>query len=185
MDHNGHTKSTPSGESDGATGRARFESDPTQAWRHNGPEAVTRLKLQLLEFQEYAAHYLAVKIDKVMLQVRKIASLAILGVLGAVVGLTAIGVSTIMVLMGTAQGLGELFGGRIWLGYLLTGLVIIIGAAVAVKVLIGGMMTSLRNQLAQAYALRKESQRDRFGRDVQQTAGGVPRAETQSPKSAD
>jgi hypothetical protein len=128
------------------------------------------LKAALAELREYADYYLAARVDGVKASVRRIAALAIVGVLAAVVLLSALAASTVLVITGMARGLAVLAGGRVWLGELAVGGAILVLFTIAVA---GGLRlwsASQRRKTQQKYERRRNEQRARFGRDAAQRA---------------
>jgi hypothetical protein len=67
----------------------------------------------------------AVHTDRAQLAIRRRVQLAILALAGVFAGSTALVYSVYLVIRGTMLGFAELFGGRAWLGSLVTGLVIL------------------------------------------------------------
>lgn len=122
------------------------------------------------QFGEYVGHLLRVRADKAMLAIRTALIWAIVGAAAGMMGLAAVVYATVLLLSGIAGGLGALFGGRLWLGELLTGLIvastILIGAFMVARSLIGKGEKALH---AKYEAIRK-SQREKYGRDVQEAA---------------
>jgi hypothetical protein len=93
---------------------------PTSATQ--GPEAVERLVAQLADLANYAARYLAARIDGAKAQARDLLLALAAGIVGLVVACALVGTACVLLLSGCAQGVGELLGGRLWAGNLLVGL---------------------------------------------------------------
>jgi len=135
-----------------------------------GPAAVDRLRDDLGELGEYARHYLAARADTIRLSVRRAGIFAVLGVVGLIASAAYVVTATALVILGTARGLGLLFGGHEWLGYLVTGVVLLGALALAVKVTMSRLTKSSRERMVQAYARRREEQDRRFGHNVRDRA---------------
>ncbi|MDB5297472.1 MAG: hypothetical protein JWO31_3455 [Phycisphaerales bacterium] len=122
------------------------------------------------EIREYVGYYAATKTDAIKQQAIWVGVYAVLGVVAAVVGLAALVTTGVLLMTGIAGALGALFGGRPWLGQLVTAVLVLaligVGAVVGMKVLAGTFRKSLRAK----YDQRHEDQRARFGADVPQRA---------------
>jgi hypothetical protein len=93
-----------------------------------GPAAIDRLWSDARELRAAIDLFIAARRDQIKLSLRRalIWTVAIgLAVFGAAILAAA---ACVMVVIGIAGGLGELLGGRIWLGQLLTGLGFLITA---------------------------------------------------------
>jgi hypothetical protein len=146
------------------------EDEPEEPPRNPAAEAFSRIKCDIDELKEYASYYLAAKVDGLKRTVRSIGLYAVLGVVGLLVGGAIIATAAGLIIVGIAEGLGRLFGERYWLGDLVTGLLVlgVIGGGVwfMVKKLTG----SWRSQTIKKYEQRKQTQRVRFGHNVNERA---------------
>jgi hypothetical protein len=133
-------------------------------------EAFGRITHDLDELKEYASYYVAAKVDSVKQTVRKIGLYAALGVVGAVVGAAIVATAAGLLVVGIAHLLGVLFGGRFWLGDLVTAVLILGGVGVAAYVMMNKLLGSWRSQTLKKYEQRKQTQRERFRRDVSDRA---------------
>jgi hypothetical protein len=79
-----------------------------------GPEAVERLAAQLADLANYAARYLAARIDGAKAQARDLLLVLAAGIVALAVACALVGTACVLLLSGCAQGLGELLGGRDW-----------------------------------------------------------------------
>jgi hypothetical protein len=134
-----------------------------------GPEAVERLVGQLGDLLQYAARYLAARIDGAKVQVRNLCLALAAGFVGLTSACALLGTACVLLVLGCAQGIGELLGGRMWAGYLIVGLG-------ALTTLAGGGWMGLRlfqrtamKQTVDRYERQQHEQPKRRGRDA---AGG-------------
>jgi hypothetical protein len=76
--------------------------------------------------------------------------------------------AVVLLCRGIAGGLGALFGGRLWLGELVTAILFlaIIGAGVWFG--LGRVTKASRERTVKKYASRQQQQRARFGTDVRE-----------------
>jgi hypothetical protein len=118
---------------------------------------------QVRELVEHANLYVEARKDMLRAALRSLVWKAILGVVGAVAGVTLIIVSVVYLMSGIAHGLGWLFGDRYWLGELVTAAVVFlilgIGSVVGIKLL----TKSARERTVKKYERRQQAQRERFG----------------------
>lgn len=129
-------------------------------------EAFTRITGDLEEIKEYAGYYLAAKVDGIKQSVRNIGLYAALGVLGAIVGGAIVATAAGLLVVGLAEALGNLFGGRYWLGDLVTGVVVLGAVAGGAYFMMNKLTGTWRSQTLKKYEQRKQDQRERFGHDV-------------------
>lgn len=118
------------------------------------------------ELREYVAYYVAVRLDRARLTVARTVVALIVAVIACVFVACLILAATVLTFTGAAAGLGEVLGGRLWLGSLLTGgSVLLIGAAILWAALYHVRRTWL-TQVRQKYEARRDEQRRRFGHDL-------------------
>ena len=133
-------------------------------------EAFADVKTRVAELTEYAGYFLSAKVDGIKLAIRNAGVYAALGAVGLFAGGALVATAVVLLLRGIAGGLGTLFGGRLWLGELVT--------AVVFLALIGGgavfalrrMTAASRERTVKKYESRKQQQRARYGTDVGQRA---------------
>jgi hypothetical protein len=127
---------------------------------------VSVIALRVRELIAFAAYYVAAQVDRFKLTAINIAMFVILGAVAAFVGVAVVLTAGVLLVVGVAGGLGELFGGRRWAGDLVTAVVILGvllgGTVVAFKI----VTKSTRGKLVAAYEQRKREQRSSFGTDV-------------------
>jgi hypothetical protein len=159
---------TPGTGTTAATGPACV---PDPNYRPNpAQEAATKLKADLDELKEYASYYVAAKIDGIKGTVRNLGLYAALGVVGAIVGTAILATAAGLLVVGFAHMLGALFGGRYWLGDLVTGILILGAVAGGAYYMMNKLTGTWRSQTLKKYEERKQSQRERFSRDVSDRA---------------
>lgn len=128
--------------------------------------SLARARVLLVELGEYGSHYGLARLDQAAFAVHRALIYAALGVMAAVIGLTALVYSTALLLGGLSTGLGILLGGRPWLGALIVGAVVVIGTGVGAYALGTSLIGKSRSALLAKYEERKRRQRQAFGRDV-------------------
>jgi hypothetical protein len=149
-----------------------FEEDGGEGDERPNPASAAfhRIKCDVDELKEYARYYLAAKVDGIKRTVRNVGLYAALGVLGLLVGGAIVATAAGLIIVGIADLLGRLFGDRYWLGDLVTGIIVlaVIGGAAwfMMKKLTGGW----RSQTIKKYEQRKQTQRVRFGHNVDDRA---------------
>jgi hypothetical protein len=133
-------------------------------------EAFTRITRDLDELKEYAGLYVSAKADGVKRTVRNIGLYAALGLLGAIAGGAIVATAAGLLVVGLAEALGNLFGGRYWLGDLVTGVVVLGAVAGGAYFMMNKLTGTWRSQTLKKYEQRKQDQRERFGHDVSSRA---------------
>ena len=133
--------------------------------------AFAELARYLNEARVFLGFYLTAQLDRAKLTARKLAVFAVLGVLAAIAGATAVVAATLFICLGFAGLIGALTG-HLWIGYLLVGVIIL--AAVATVVWFGSAkLTKLSRQSTFAgYQRLKSQQRNQYGTDVHERAHG-------------
>jgi hypothetical protein len=139
-------------------------------------EAFHRIKGDLNELKEYASYYVAAKVDGVKRTVRNIGLYAALGVVGLIAGGAIIATAAGLLVVGLAQGLSRLFGGRVWLGDIVTGILVLAVIGAGAWYMMNKLTGAWRSQTIRKYEQRKQSQRERFDHDVSQRAAEAGRA---------
>lgn len=151
--------------------RAPDDQEPSHAKAPRGPDALAELIGHLAEALDYIGYLLAAQVDQVRGRVKRVLILAALGAMAALVGLVAVVASVWLALAGLAGAIGQLCGGRPWLGDLIVGGTILLVGAAAIWL---GLRRIRRSALASAkarFAARQARQAERFGRTVHETAG--------------
>jgi hypothetical protein len=130
-------------------------------------EAMTKLS----EVREFAAYYVAVRMDAVKATVRNVGIYAALGLIGLVAGAAVIATAAVLLLVGVSGAFAALLGGNQWLGAIITA--VLVFALLAAGVVIGlKMLTrSFKSSTVKKYEERQRRQRQQFqGRDVRSEA---------------
>lgn len=125
-----------------------------------------RISKDIEEIKEYGSYYLAAKLDGVKRSLRNLGLYAALGVIGLIAGGAMIATAAGLVIVGLANGLSVLFGHRYWLGYLVTGVVVLGVVGVVAWIMMNKLTGAWRASTIKKYEQRKLDQQQRFGRDV-------------------
>jgi hypothetical protein len=144
--------------------RHAAESEPAPA------EAMQQVSNLLGALGEYISYYFAAKADSFKLSMRNAMLMAVVGV-GALLALGATVITAIVLLLvGLAQAIAALLGGRMWAGNLIVALLVLI--------LIGGgtfaglamLKKASRERTVKKYESRQDKQRTDFGANVAERA---------------
>lgn len=127
------------------------------------------------ELKEYALYYLGAKLDGIKVGVRNLVIYAVLGLIGAVVGATALVVTVVLLMQGLAGALSHFFSWLInpnwaWLGPFLLGLLILGGLAAGVIFGLKWFTRTAHSSLVAKYENRRRQQRNDYGHDVRERA---------------
>lgn len=153
---------------------ATADAAPEEPSVNPAVEAFHRIKDDAAELKEYAGYYLTAKIDGWRRTVRNLGLYAGLGVLGLIAGGAIIATAAGLIIVGFAAGLGRLFGGRYWLGDIVAGVVVLAIIAGAVWYMMNKLTGTWKSQTVKKYEERKQSQRERFGHDIDERAAQGP-----------
>ena len=162
--------STPAAGTPQADREVDAQGQTSQDKQSAPPDPWAPLLLQVDELREYFSYYLGARTDLFRARVRRLVTLALLIFVATVAAAAFAATAVTLVLVGLGTGLGELLGGRIWLGNF------IIGAAVLLAIAVGGLAgtrwlnNSSRMKTIRSYAQKREHQRREFGRDVSSRA---------------
>ncbi|HKD38056.1 MAG TPA: hypothetical protein VKB78_14685 [Pirellulales bacterium] len=135
-----------------------------------GPDALSAVFKQLAEAIEYLAYLLAAQVDRVKLKVRNIILLAALGVIAVAMAAAVLFCTIWLLLSGIAGGIGAALGDRPWLGAIITSVVILIIATIALWIVYRRVQKSGWKAVRERYERRQHEQKARFGREVKETA---------------
>ncbi|HEY3242427.1 MAG TPA: hypothetical protein VGM03_03665 [Phycisphaerae bacterium] len=133
-------------------------------------DAPERLLQQCRELGEYFSYYAAARADGVKLSLRNgvlwiaFAALAFVAVGGLVFGASWI------LLSGIAEGLGVLFGERVWAGRIVAGLLLLAGLGFGLYGTVTRWKTTSRDRTSKRYDDRQARQEGQFGRKVSERA---------------
>jgi hypothetical protein len=140
--------------------------ESVDATEPKGPDAFAEALRRMGEAREYAGYLAAAQIDKFKLKLRRIAILAIAGIVAGILGLAILVSAAAILLQGVAGAIGELLGGRRWAGELITGGGILLLTALAAWLGLRMWQASAFKALQQRYARRKQKQRAQYGHSV-------------------
>ena len=148
---------------------------PVQATSKDSAEnpattAVKNIPAFLAELKAYAAYFTSAKTDAAKAKVRSIIVYAALGVVGLLVLAGVFFAGMLLFLAGLANGLGVLFGGRVWLGQIIVGALALGAVVVCAWIGLKRYIGASRRRTEQKYEGKRTEQRAEFGRDVQQRA---------------
>ncbi len=149
---------TPSAET---SDRARI-GGPDEVWA----EIVARWG----ELREYAGYYVAANIDRLRLTGCAAVMWSILGLVVGLIAVSIVAAASVLLVVSLATGLGELMGGRIWLGQLVVSAAILIAASGGVWFVLRRSLRNYQRTIVQKYELRKEEERAEYGTNVEQRA---------------
>ena len=151
-------------------GHGKDGDDPPPSSSHPA-QAFHDAMQRLAEAREFAAYYIAARIDALKATARKAAILAALGVVGLLAAAAVLVTAIVLVLQGIAGAFAILVGGREWLGALITGVLVILVLVAVILIGMKWLSGSSRRKTVQKYENRQSQQRQRFGgRDVQSEA---------------
>ena len=150
------------GPDDGGNGRHFHGPTPREVYEQMG-QLVAELK-------ESATCFAMAKADRLKLSLRQLGVYAALGVMGLVALWAAIATGVVLTLLGAAYGFAALFGGRLWAGTLLAGILTLALLALGTWAGIAIMTRSSRTKTVEKYEQRQHWERGRFGRAVEDTA---------------
>lgn len=128
--------------------------------------------LRIRELIEFGSYYLTAQVDRLKLTAINVAMFAILGLVVAFVGVAVVLTAGVLLVVGIADMLGALFGGRVWLGQLVTSVVILGAVLAGVFVVFKTVLTQSRKKVVASYEQRKSQQRADLGTDVREQAQG-------------
>jgi len=134
------------------------------------PDPLPPIMARLAELREYISHYASVTRDQFKLSLRNLLLYAMLGLLAAIAGTAMLVTASVLLLQGCVHGLEVLLGGRLWAAQLIVGVIVLAAAGVAAWRFAVSFTESTRKSLVQKYDERRQTQRNRFGHDVQERA---------------
>lgn len=137
------------------------------------PNALKLLLKQFGELREFSLHYLSAKCDGVKLSVQSAVLSIVLASLGFVVVSGLFVLASWFVLSGTADGLSELFVGRLWAAKIMTGLLVLAGLGIGVCCLVVRRKAASRERTIQKYEKRQAGQNGKFGHSVTEQAAAA------------
>jgi len=136
-------------------------------------EAFKDVGTRLGELKEFAAYYVAAKLDAYKVTARNLGMYAALGIVGLIAGSAIITTAAVLLLVGIAWGLGALLWHQYWLGALLVGLLVLGGLGGGIVYFMKRLTNTSRARLVEKYKNRQRDQRIQFGEDVRGKRAGV------------
>jgi hypothetical protein len=125
---------------------------------------------QFAKLREFAAYYVATRLDAIKLTVRRLGIAAGLMIISMIGVLAIIVTAVVLVMRGIAGGLAELFPRYPWLGDLIAGVVFLIASVLVVMIAMRAMTRTFKSFTVHRYEARQRQQRQHFGSDVRDDA---------------
>ena len=149
-------------------------ADPTMSSEAEAPNAATSeaqealhtLLQQGVELYAYVSHFIQAQLDLLKVSGRQAALWAVIGILGAIVAVSALVMAVILFLTGLSSGVGAAVGGVLWLGQLIVGLGLLILFVIVVLIGKSRIQGRAYTQRVQDYAERQQQQHLQFGRSA-------------------
>jgi hypothetical protein len=158
-----------SNRSNGSTGASAPEAETPP------PEAFDHLLKQVSELWEYAIYFISAKTDSVKLSVRQVIMWAALGVVGMIALGSVVATAVVLLLTGVGEGLAVAFGGRMWLGDIVAGVLTLGLLGLGSWVGMQKWRKSSRMRTIQHYEQQQLQQQAAFGRSVSDRAADIQR----------
>jgi hypothetical protein len=118
----------------------------------SGPAAVRQFAADFARLRQQAARLVASQFDLAQLKLRRLVLLTVLGTLALLAGATWVITCVVITLVGVAGGLGELFAGRQWLGFLVTGLGLSVLTSLVIYFMVRALSERSRRRIIDKYA---------------------------------
>jgi hypothetical protein len=115
-------------------------------------------------------HFISAKIDGLVLSARQLALWAALGVVGLTAAVGLVITAIVLVLVGVAEGLALLFGGRWWLGAIVVGGGTVGLLTLGILIGIRTWHSKWRQQKVHQYDERQRQQQATYGHSVAERA---------------
>jgi len=129
-------------------------------------DALKLLLKQSHELREYLSYYVTAKTDGVKLSLRNTYHWIVLAVLGFVAISGLIITASWFLLSGTAEGLGVLCGGRLWVGKIIAGFLVLAGLGLGMYYTVVKRKITSQERTVQKYEERQAGEQAQFGRNV-------------------
>jgi large-conductance mechanosensitive channel len=137
------------------------------------PHPLDGLMKHVRELVEYANFYVETRKDSFRASIRGLILKAVVGVIGAIVGVTVLIMATIYLMSGIAAGLGWLFGERWELGRFALAAILFVALGAGAFLVIKSMNRKARQRTIKKYEQRQQDQKSKFGHNVRQRAAEV------------
>jgi len=148
--------------------------ETTTEFEEGATSLLDGLKLLLKQFREltaYFSHFVAAKTDSLKFSLRSAVLSFVLVALGFVVLSGFLVAAGWFVLSGVAGGLGLLFGERLWLGNLVTGILFVAGLGLGIYVAVAKATKTSRERTVKKYESRQARQQSEFGHSASNRKG--------------
>jgi hypothetical protein len=167
----------------GAGGRLSdsWEDEPTPEER-SPADAFKELGRDLGELKEYAAYYVAAKLDGFKASFRNLGLYAVLGIVGLMAGGATVVTATVLLLTGIAGAISAIFRSdytppdRTWIGEITVGLLVLGGIGIGTMLFMKKFTAASRERTVKKYESRQQQQRVQYGHDVHERAREAERA---------
>jgi hypothetical protein len=130
------------------------------------PHPLDPLLQQIAMVRAFALHYVEAQKDAIKSSARRLAIKTMLGVAGAIVGVTALVACTVMVFDALAELVSLAAGGHQWVGNLVVGGGVLIVTGMVAALYLARWMRTTRDSTIHKYESRHDVQRKEFGADV-------------------
>lgn len=139
------------------------EAGPAGAGQQPALDQLLKLGRELISQLSY---YVRARADQLKLSVRQFLVFGAMGVLALVVGAVIVATAAWLLVNGIAGGLAALFGGRVWLGNLGAGVLVLAGIAGGAWYGIEELRRGSQRDTVQRYQKLQAEHREKFGRDL-------------------
>lgn len=153
--------------------RTPKETDDPEHREGTELDALKLLLKQFRELREYFLYYVTAKSDGVKLSLRNAVLWTVLASLGMVAVAGLIVTANWFMLSGTAEGLGQLYGGRLWAGKITAGFLSLACLGIGVCYLVARRKSASRERTVQKYEKRQAGEQAEFGRNVYDQASAA------------
>lgn len=159
----GNDTPKPGSNGDGLTPK---ETDGPEPWETSELDALKRLLKQFHELREYLSYYATAKTDGAKLFLRNASLWIGLALLGSIAVAGLVVIANWFVLSGAAEGLGVLFGGRLWAGKIIAGLMLLTVLGLFLFCTAARGRAASRERTVRKYEKRQAEQHAEFGRNL-------------------
>lgn len=121
---------------------------------------------RLSEIKDYISYYFSAKIDACKSSLKTAVLLGIFGLLAAAVGAAILATAAALIVLGISDGLTLLFGGRVWLADLVTGICILAVVLSATYFIVLKILDKSRAAMKEKYESLKRRQQAKHGHNV-------------------
>lgn len=128
--------------------------------------AFGQVRQDLAELREYAAYYVATRVDAAKAMARRLVFWLVLATVAATIALAGLAAAAVLLLQGLAGGLADLFNGAPWLGPLIVGAVVLLVSIVGLFVIHSRVEKSALKRKKTEYGERQAWQEQAFGHSV-------------------